>query len=120
VKTGRRARSRLRVELAAKLSTTSDSVQCTLVDLSCSGAQVLVDGPIRAGVDVILNWREHEVFGNVAWSAFGRCGIVFEQPIAEQLVVQMRSWNALESEAAEAALVAREWVEGRSRLSASD
>lgn len=106
--TGRRTRSRLRVRLAGRFTTTSGRGDATLIDLSATGAQIWLGKAIKVGSDILLMWHEQEIFGTVVWSSEGRCGVAFEKPLSDEVLAASR--GLIDPDAAVEA--AKRWVEG--------
>lgn len=116
---GRRGNSRLRVRLPARLTTRADMLRGVLVDLSLSGASLIVPGTIVPGREAVLEWGRFDAFGEIVWRRADRCGIAFFEPLSPAVLIATRNLDALEHLPQDRELarqVARGWVEGRTRL----
>ena len=91
--TGRRARSRLRVRLAARLDTLSATHRVMLRDISLTGAKISDAGWARVGQDCVLTWDGHDAFGRIVWSTGGHCGIAFDKAIDSGVLIATRDLN---------------------------
>jgi hypothetical protein len=79
---GKRAESRLRVRLPARLVAMDFTLPVILLDLSRYGARIQRAGTPLKCCDVVLTWREFEAFGRIIWSHSSEVGIGFYDPIA--------------------------------------
>ena len=108
----RRGKARLRTGIPAALVTMDGRQEISLVDLSESGAGLVVrDGwRINGGV---LKWMDYEVYGTVVRRGDKDIGLRFEEPIGQAWVLNTRQWlPALADGRAELRRFAREWVKG--------
>jgi hypothetical protein len=81
--TGKPRRERMRVLLAARLSTTFEDRPVRIRDLSSEGAMVEGDAVPSVGTDVILQRGPIEAFATVVWSEGRQCGLEFETTLGE-------------------------------------
>lgn len=110
--TPRRGKARLRTGIPAALTSMEGRQEISLVDLSESGAGLVVrDGwRINGGV---LKWMDYEVYGTVVRRGETDIGLKFEEPIDQDWVLDTRQWlPALGDKKAEVRRFARDWVEG--------
>ena len=110
--TPRRGKARLRAGIPAALTTMDGRQEISLVDLSESGAGLIVkDGwRINGGV---LKWMDYEVYGTVVRRGEQDIGLRFEEPIDHDWVLETRQWlPALADGKAEIRRFARDWVKG--------
>jgi hypothetical protein len=116
---GKRAESRLRVRLAARLVALDFNLPVILCDLSKSGARIEAAGsPLRC-CEVVLTWHEFEAFGRIMWSHSGETGIGFYDPIPAELLIATRDLGQVDHRRDNRELVRRhalEWVKGQSRI----
>ena len=108
----RRGKARLRAGIPAVLVTMNGRQVISLVDLSESGAGLVVkDGwRINGGV---LKWMDYEVYGTVVRRGDKDIGLRFEEPIDQDWVLNTRQWlPALADGKAELRRFARDWVKG--------
>lgn len=112
VQRGRRQFPRLRLAMPARLITLADEVPAMLVDLSRSGAAVQLRSPPSAGCDAILTWGRYEGFGRICWSEHGLCGMAFDSPLPEAVVLATRSLELPPDERASAIAAAEAWAKG--------
>lgn len=106
----RRAHARLRVGIAAQLETLDGQQDVRLIDLSQSGAQVILSeaAELRRGV---LCWLGLEAFGFVVWREGDHVGLEFDEllPMEKLLETRDRAPTIVRDQALAAA---REWVSG--------
>lgn len=117
--THRRAHARLRVGIAARFETLDGQQDVRLVDLSQSGAHIVLagDGEIRRGV---LCWLQFEAFGDVVWRDGNDAGIEFEEllPIEQLMETRERAPSIVRDEALGDRIAARDFVAGNVDLGA--
>jgi hypothetical protein len=82
----RRACARHRVLLSAKLVTTTGETGVKLRNLSTVGAMAEGDKLPIAGSDLILRRGALDIFATVVWNADHRCGLQFDEPLADDEV----------------------------------
>jgi hypothetical protein len=82
----RRLVGRARTDCPARLQTPGGDWHGRLWDLSETGARVQIDGPPAQGCIALLKWDAYEVFCRVVWAADDMCGVLFERPLARDLV----------------------------------
>lgn len=116
---GRRANSRLRARIPAKLVTLDGTRGTVLVDLSAGGARIKAHDGLRPGQQVVLRWAGFEAYGAVQWVARGLCGLAFDEPIDQRVLIGTRAFDERERLPSEDELVrlqAWEWVVGQRRV----
>ncbi len=116
---GRRQESRLRVRLPARLVSHARTQPAILCDLSLTGARLHAAEPPRTGLEVLVEWDRFDAFGEVVWSASGVCGVHFFDPIASSVLIATRGLDDAAHLPRDRELlrqVARQWVEGSTRL----
>jgi hypothetical protein len=79
----RRACTRHRVLLSAKLVTTTGETGVKLRNLSTIGAMAEGDELPAEGSDLILRRGGLDIFATVVWNSDHRCGLHFEEPLPE-------------------------------------
>src|ERR1044071_92191 len=82
------ARARLAIEVAVETLGTRGTG--FILNLSCHGAMVHTAQDLSPGGGIVLRCGNLVVFGMVAWARGGRAGVEFDEPICEQLVVELR------------------------------
>ena len=112
----RRAQSRLRTRLQARIVTLYSTRTTVLLDLSLTGARVKASAEMRVDDEIVLSWARYEAFGKIVWLRDGMCGIVFDRPISAQNLVVTRDCDLLPSDREIERIHAREWVEGMRRI----
>lgn len=115
---GKRGSSRLRVRLPAQLTAMHGTIRATLLDLSATGAKVCVEAPVRAGNDMMLKWGSFEAFGSVVWVIGDEAGLLFEEPVSSEILLETRAMPPASS-AADIALTAAwnfVWGDGAGRV----
>ena len=109
----RRQHARLRVGIAARLETLEGQQAVRLVDLSQSGAQVVLSQqvPFRRGV---LCWLDFEAFGAVAWQDGENMGLEFEElvPMDQLFETRQRAPEVVRAQALGDYGAARDFVAG--------
>lgn len=115
---GRRRHSRLRVHLPARLITLGGTFPVILLNLSFSGARVMIgSGAVSQGGSAVLNWGAFEAFCTVAWAANGHCGLDFDEPLHPQVLLATRDLADITPRVDASRVAAHDWVVGRvSRL----
>lgn len=117
--TGKRAESRLRVRLPARLITLDCNLEVILCDLSKSGARIEYPGAPLRSRDAVLTWRDFEAFGRILWSHSGESGIGFYDPIALEWLIATREVgdaDILTDQRKLARHHALAWVKGQTRV----
>lgn len=96
VPAGRRGAPRLRLSIPARLVSLYSSHRCILIDLSCTGAQVGLEQPLNMDDTALIQIAGLEIFCEVVRSAQGPNGgvngLVFDPPLREQDVLDMRAY----------------------------
>lgn len=112
---GRRDNARAIIGAPGKLILLSRSADCILVDLSCTGARICTAETLHPGVEAFVQMDRLELFGQILWGKRGQFGMVFDQPLAVEQVIQMRWLSKQLCEKAKGDAIARirNWVEGR-------
>ncbi|CCA94060.1 conserved hypothetical protein [Novosphingobium sp. PP1Y] len=116
---GRREQSRLRVRLPVRLETRSVTCRAILIDLSSSGARLALENLPRVGTEALILWDKYEAFGEVVWAEGVQCGIAFFDPLPGDVVLKTRELDDAAHLPQDKELlrqVARQWVEGTTRL----
>src|SRR5215207_2014447 len=91
---GRRGRNRLRARLAAKIVLRDDTCKTILLDLSQTGARLRAGPGMAPGLQGVLIWAGFEAFGRLVWVERGMCGMAFEQPLPQQVLIATRDLDA--------------------------
>lgn len=110
--TPRRGKARLRTGIPAALVTMDGRQDITLVDLSETGAGILVADPghIAGG---LLQWMDYEVYGAVVRRVGQDVGLQFDAPIDPDCVLDTRAWlPMLADQKGQLRRFARDWVRG--------
>lgn len=113
-KVGRRGSPRLRLHVPAELVLVDGQTSCLLDDISRTGASLTVPRPVFRGADGLLRCGGLELFGAIVWTRHGRCGLAFDEPLPQSVVLALRTieetLHGAEIEARRRA--ARDWVGG--------
>lgn len=114
VETGKRCFSRARLNLPGRLVTFNGTSDCTLIDLSRSGAKLAAGDCPRVGSLVVVEGLPIELFGTVKWSVSGLFGFELEAPLPLDRVVALRYYADDEAVRQKQAQLtyARNWVQG--------
>jgi hypothetical protein len=85
----RRAHARLRLGVMARLLTLEGEQWVTLVDLSQSGARVVLgnSGKVSGG---LLRWLGYEAFGDLVWQFGDELALQFDEPIDAAWLIDTR------------------------------
>lgn len=115
---GRRSAARLRMGIPATLLLLTGTHRGTLLDLSCTGARLLIEPILRVGADAVLQAPGFEAFGTLVWCEQGRVGMRFDRPLREDWMIAMRDYIDTFPERTRETMLrsAREWVSGSDRL----
>jgi hypothetical protein len=116
---GKRAESRLRVRLPARLEALDFNLSTILCDLSRYGARIEHAGMPLKCCDVVLKWHDFEAFGRIMWSHSGETGIGFYDPVHQNWLIATRDLDGREHIKDNRESVrrhAQEWVKGQSRI----
>ena len=113
---GRRAAPRLRLSLPAKLVAVEKAHTCILLNLSRTGAQVAILDAIRVGEGAILRCGVINHFAIVTRTEFGLNALEFDEPLTDDIVLEVRRYHENFEEREKRALIetARKWVTGDS------
>lgn len=88
---GRRREARLRVRLEAQLITLDGTIRTVMADLSRNGARVAGTLPrMRTHQQAIIQWNRFEAFGIIAWVDGNQCGILFDEPLSQPVLLKTR------------------------------
>ena len=111
--TPRRGYSRLRLGIAARLETIAGKQSVRLIDLSQTGARLILSQPGDAR-DAVLTWLGFEAFGSVIWREGDQVGMHVDDlvPTAQLLETRRRAPSVVRAEELEPRAAAREWVAG--------
>lgn len=112
---GRRRHSRLRLNLAGRLITLDGTVPLTLLDLSRSGARIILGRGLVRGGDAVLTWDRFEAFCTIAWIGGQQCGLDFDEPLPEDVLHQTRSIADADPDRYANRAAARDWAAGLAR-----
>ncbi|WP_295631908.1 PilZ domain-containing protein [Novosphingobium sp.] len=110
---GRRRYGRLRLRLRARLITIHGTASGVLADLSVTGARVLLHEPLPSAGDALLQWEGNEAFGMIVWVHGCECGVLFDEPLPEALLLGMRDVESCPDEREQARTAAAVFVSGR-------
>ena len=119
---GRRGAARLRLAIPAKLVSTRATEPAVLLDLSRSGARVGLEHPLAPGACLYLKVAQLELFAEVVRRDLGEGGglngLVFDEPLADDVVLMVRQFaETLEQRERDALRdKVRRWVSGQDRV----
>lgn len=83
----RRRSARFAVELEAVFRSISSERLGRLANISEQGAKILMDAPPREGISGWLAFAGQELFCKVVWASPEACGVHFERPLSQQVLV---------------------------------
>lgn len=98
----------------ARLITIHGTTSGLLVDLSLTGARVRLSRKVPATGDAMLQWDGHEAFGMIVWVNDCECGVLFDEPLPEAILLGMRDAEAFPDEREQTRTAAAVFVSGRS------
>lgn len=104
---------RRRVYLRGRIETTTRRFDIMIRNLSCTGAQAEGEALPPPGRDILLEAGPVSVICHVVWVEDGRCGLSFDEPLPQHLVLELhRHIPDLMAEKREAWHAARAWASG--------
>lgn len=111
---GQREFARARLNLPARIVTFNGTSDCTLIDMSRTGAKIGAGDCPRVGSMVIIEGLPMELFGTVCWARSSLFGFEFDGQITHENVIAMRRHADGEAERQRLAQLtyARNWVQG--------
>lgn len=114
VPVGRRSAPRLRLSLPAQLIAVEKVHTCILLNLSRTGAQVAILEAMREGEGAILRCGMIDHFAIVTRAEFGLNALMFDEPLADDIVIEIRRYHENFEEREKRTLIetARKWVNG--------
>ena len=83
----RRRSARFAVDLEALFRSISTERMGRLANISEFGAKIMMDSPPKEGISGWLAFAGQELFCKVVWTAPDGCGVEFERPLAQQVLV---------------------------------
>lgn len=89
----RRASRRLRVTCDAVIETLTGQATGKLWDISEHGARLELSSPPETGATARLRWAGYEEVCRVVWSQGDRCGVAFDRPLDQSVVVETAELN---------------------------
>lgn len=112
--TGRRTAPRLRLSLRARLTAVEGVQECLLINISCSGAQLVLLEPLKVGEAAQLKCSMLDEFVIITRQDFRLNGVQFEAPVAKDMILQLRNYYETfdRRERRELTDAARKWVTG--------
>ena len=69
-----------------------------LADLSEHGAGISLSDPPAVGIPGVLKWGTYEVFFTVVWANDNSCGVRFDVPISQEIVLEAMREGALKND----------------------
>ena len=108
----------MRLNLQVSLVMLDRTVMCLLDDISRTGARLTLKDPPQRGCACVLKAHSIEPFCTVVWSAFGRCGLQFDERLALEQVIGLRHYadGFQDHVRYQRESAAREFVQGKMRL----
>jgi len=83
----RRRSARFTVDLEALFRTIAHERMGRLANISEQGAKLMMDPPPREGISGWLAFAGQEIFCRVIWASNDSCGIEFDRPLAQPVLV---------------------------------
>lgn len=91
---GRRASTRHKLDMSARLITAHDNVRVQLEDVSSTGACIKLMHPRRL-VAGRLCWLQFDSYARVVWQSELRCGVEFAEPLSDECLRQTVEFGEL-------------------------
>ena len=91
---GRRVSQRHRLDISARVIGGSDNLRVQMEDISATGACVRLMHPQKLR-DGRLCWLSFAVYARVVWNDGVRCGLVFDEPLADDCLKQTVEFGQL-------------------------
>lgn len=88
---GQRKAGRSEVRLSASLHALNCSRPVTLLDVSRTGAKLVMPEQMYRGQEVWLKLPDAQIFGTVRWIRGHNCGIAFDAPLSDRLLTQLQA-----------------------------
>lgn len=117
---GRRIQSRLRVNFAARLTTTQAPGVAAIVNISQEGAAIKTTAFLKPGFDVVLTFLSFQLFCQVVWTRSGFAGLKFESPLNRQTILILRKLSDEFTGDEDDLNAAKDWTDGKARFNSSD
>ena len=110
---GRRVSQRHRLDISARFIGGGDNLRVQMEDISASGACVRLMHPQKLA-DGRLCWLNFAVYVRVVWNDGIRCGLVFDEPLAEDCLKQTVEFGqlAIKDNSDKFLRLASAWVHG--------
>jgi hypothetical protein len=110
-----RARSpRRRVLLTGMFHSLTSSHGASIRNLSCTGASIECEGPLKVGCEGVLQAGEVDALCRVVWTRGKVIGLKFDQPLSNCLVLELHRVTQADVQRAQTA-AAKEWFELQNR-----
>ena len=94
----RRMTLRSRINISARMRSSGGEQSVWLADLSEHGAGISLSAPLAPGIPGVLKWGPYEVFFTVAWANDDSCGVRFDGPISQEIVLEAMREGALKND----------------------
>ena len=110
---GRRVSQRHRLDISARFIGEGDNLRVQMEDISASGACVRLMHPQKLA-DGRLCWLNFAVYVRVVWNDGIRCGLAFDEPLAEDCLKQTVEFGqlAIKDNSDKFLRLASAWVHG--------
>ena len=107
---------RRRVQLPGEARSTTGKFSFTLRNLSCTGAMAEGEQIPPVGRDLVVKAGGIELLCRVVWAEQGRCGLQFDEPLAQPAVVALSQIVPVAISEYQAGLIAAEaWARPKGR-----
>ena len=79
------------MRLEAQIITLDGTARTVMADLSRNGARVTGLLPkLRTHQQAIIQWNRFEAFGVIAWVEGNQCGLLFDEPLSQPVLLKTR------------------------------
>lgn len=105
---------RRRVLLNGMFLSLSGSYPASVRNLSCTGASIECDGPLKVGGEGVIQANQLDAFCRIVWSKGPIHGLAFDQPLPNALVLQLHRVTDEDVRRARS-IETKEWFDLRAR-----
>ncbi len=81
----------MRLQAEARLVTRDGAFPVEIVDISQTGVHIARPGA-QEFTWCVLKWVGLELYGTMAWSRIGRCGIRFDTPLSAEAILAIKQY----------------------------
>lgn len=105
---------RRRVLLTGMFHSLTNSYRASIRNLSCTGAAIECDGPLKVGGEGVLQAEHLDALCRIIWSKGRLHGLSFDQPLPNAVVIELHRITHADVQRAES-IAAKEWFDIQAR-----